>query len=552
MFDQSTVDSPRLESEEDSDQQSLKERLVSFDPPLLQDELFIKPHHVRAEGEINEYSAEIDCGSAPMHALIEERNELESICAASVSMCNSISHLVPDVLGEIFCFVRDEAKYSLSDAHSYVLPLAQTCRQWRSIAFYQPSLWAYINVSYVDKSWLESDYDERVARAVRYHLDKSGEAPLSVHILNITSPACRELFTELCRWRECDINGVPTAEAAPQARAPLYPSLERLAFIRTAGTNHFECAPLLRTYLGPITEMRLPWAQLTSLTVTSGTAPHSRHLIDTLVTCKDLEYLSLEYASFDAPTPADTSSPTPVLPRLRALRLLSSYERIAITELRILALIDAPALDSFEICISSTDSRCNSPDALPDVVVGILTRFRALRILSLKGTPLDRHGLRRVLASAPSVERLVWWEIEELGHSNFAALADALSSSSLASNASAGADDHPTTDVVHTILPRLSHLEVSGGLTPADPRQIAGLIRSRAVKGDGPSDAATLRAVVLEYLSACNLEPRTLSELRRELDSFIIRENISQGRGVFSYQVEYEDEDPPYSISYFD
>ncbi|KAL1758013.1 hypothetical protein FB107DRAFT_272442 [Schizophyllum commune] len=550
MFDQSDVASPRLESEENRDLQSPKERLLLFDHHSPQDVLAFQQHCVLARGEIDKDSAEIDRGSAPMHALVEERNEPERIYSGAVWKCSPISRLVTDVLCEIFCFVRDEAGYSLSDAHSYVLPLAQTCRQWRSVALTQTSLWALINVScgYILRP--DFNYEARVASAVRYHLDKSGEAPLTVRInLRSKSPAIRALFAELLRWRECEIDGMAVL-GDEQAVAPQYLSLERLVFCQNQGTAHFERAPRLRSYHGPITEMRLPWAQLTCLTVTGRIDLHARHLIDTLKLCTDLEFLSLHYAHVEGPAPTDTSALTPVLPRLRELRLLSPYERAAVTELRVLALIDAPALESFEICISVTDTRCDSSNALPDAKVAILSRCRALRTLSLKNAMLDRRDLHRVLASAPSVERLIWWEIEELGASNFAALADALSSSSLTSDTADDADDYPSTDAIDIILPRLSHLEISGGLTPADPDLVARLILSRAVERDGLGDATTLREVVLEYLTACNLESCALGQLRRALDSLIIRENVSQSRDVFIYEVE--DEDPGFSIGCFD
>ncbi|KAL1713368.1 hypothetical protein EV715DRAFT_164627, partial [Schizophyllum commune] len=90
-----------------------------------------------------------------------------------------LSRLVPDVLRQIFTFVREDAQYSLRNHNSTVLCLAQTCRQWRTVAISHRSLWAYISLV---GTITTGDLEDRVARAVRLHLDRSGTMPLVVEI----------------------------------------------------------------------------------------------------------------------------------------------------------------------------------------------------------------------------------------------------------------------------------------------------------------------------------------------------------------------------------
>ncbi|KAL1734627.1 hypothetical protein EV714DRAFT_174707, partial [Schizophyllum commune] len=171
--------------------QNLKRTLLAFNPLSAQDLNDIQRYLLHAEAEVNKYSAEIDGLSRLLHLLAKERDELEGkkgelerIRAGVVWRCAPISRLVLNILTEIFCFVRDANENLLRDYESAILPLAQTCRLWRRVALSRPLLWTSIRLCNVNccRRRADTHFQDRIARAVQFHLDRSGDALLSIRI----------------------------------------------------------------------------------------------------------------------------------------------------------------------------------------------------------------------------------------------------------------------------------------------------------------------------------------------------------------------------------
>ena len=139
--------------------------------------------------------------------------------------------------------------------------------------------------------------------------------------------------------------------------------------------------------------------------------------------------------------------------------------------------------------------------------------------LALRNLPIGTD-LRTLLASAPSVDYLIWWEREkDINKARIHHLCDALSSQG------------GTTPV----LPRLARLHISGGINcPSkhqrkDHERLEELIHARA------SDGGSLRAVGLDYLGWCELTPESEVELHRLLRRLIVRKMLKRERDFFKY-----------------
>ncbi|KAL1711699.1 hypothetical protein EV715DRAFT_297787 [Schizophyllum commune] len=191
-------------------------------------------------------------------------------------------------------------------------------------------------------------------------------------------------------------------------------------------------------------------------------------------------------------------------------------------QLRTLALIYAPALEILDVCILHSDTRHRRGD-LAGVLVDILSPSHALLTLGLKNIALDRGALHRVLASAQSVERLIWWEMDEDAFkSGILNLADVLSPSTDDTDV---ARDSDGTALDRPVLPHLSHLEINIGITHVDPKLIARSTHLRKVRTGEGEDAITLREVVFEFPTRYTLDAHNNRELGQALRSLKLRKD---------------------------
>ncbi|KAL1682083.1 hypothetical protein EV122DRAFT_287356 [Schizophyllum commune] len=509
-LDQSLAASPSPARVVPPDLESAKEKLLVFDPLSAQDIDDIQPYLSRVEAEINKYSAEIDGLSRLLHLLTQEKDELENkrgdlerIRAGAIWRCAPISRLVPDILTEIFSFVRDANEYSLRNCESAIIPLAHTCRLWRHVAFSQPSLWVSIEVWFVrywhDKDDVDQAFQDRVIRAVRFHLDRSGDALLSICIECDPCSACDALLAVRHRWRECRIRKLNNASDACLQPAH-YPSLEHLELDLYQGTHaSFEDSPRLRSYSGPIVDIHLSWRQLTRLSIMNG-IPSGDLLASVLSECNGLEFLKFDLSDIGAQgRSAIAMSTTFHLPMLRQLVLTCWDWRTAVS--RVLLCVVAPVLESLEICVRmETDVLVG----VADVLLEFLSRCVALRALTLKNIPLGRRDLRHVLGYVTNVERLVWWDLGQCTSADLLKMLSPPPPPQPIPDDSATDNDGDSIDGFDgTVLPRLSYLEISGGLSPREQlKLIEHAVVSRTLQRDDPTGVAPLRHVVLELLGA--------------------------------------------------
>ncbi|KAL1685177.1 hypothetical protein GGG16DRAFT_66821, partial [Schizophyllum commune] len=511
-----------LREREEPDLQTLRETLLAPGPLSSQDILEIQPHILLAEAGINKYSVEIDGLSRLLHLLATEKDELEGkrdelarIHAGAIWRCAPISRLVPDVLTEIFCFVRDTNEYSLRDYDSAILPLAHTCRLWRHVAFSQPLLWASIKVCFI-RWWQDKDdpaFHNRVARAVKFHLDRSGDALLSICIECDPCSACDALLAVRHRWRECHIRKFNN-ERDVRLQPAHYPSLEHLELELYQGTHaSFKDSPLLRSYSGPIVDVHLPWRQLTRLTIVHDISSGNL-LAPVLNECGGLEYLKFDLSDIAAQRGSTTAMSTTFhLPMLRQL-VLTCWDWKT-TVLRVLLCMEAPALESLEICVRmETDILVG----VADVLAEFLSHCSALRALTLRNIPLSRRDLYRILGCVTDLERLVWWDLGKCPSADLLRMLSPPPPPQLIPDDvydlfedSASDNDGDSIDGFDgTVLPRLSCLEISGGLSPREQLMlIEHAVVSRTLRRDDPTDVAPLRHVVLELLGACALDAQT-------------------------------------------
>ncbi|KAI5888071.1 uncharacterized protein SCHCODRAFT_02589949 [Schizophyllum commune H4-8] len=527
MFGQSLATSS-LTGREEPDLQTVKDTLLAVFPLSPHDILDVQPYLLRAEPEITNYQAEIDRVS--LHSRTErfvelerKRNELARIHGDAVWRCAPISRLVPDILTEIFCFVRDADEYSLRDCKSVILPLAQTCRLWRQVAFSHPLLWASIKVCSI-RWWEDHDdpgFHDHVARAVRFHLDRAGDVSLSICIECNPCSACDALLAVRHRWRECCIRKL-TGESDARVQPAHYPSLEHLELDLYQASHTFEDSPRLRSYKGHIVDIYLPWRQLTRLTIVQD-IPSDELLASVLSECGGLEFLK-----FDLCMGIEQSQPIAIhtrfnLPSLRQLNLTCWNWRAMASH--ILLSVAAPALESLEFCV-----RMES-----DILVGVvdplaefLSHCVALRALTLKNILLGRHDLHRVLGYVTNVEHLVWWDLGKCTSANLLRMLSPpppprpvpdgagdvcedpiLPFPHLVANEDSESDDDgdldndPMDGFGGALLPRLSYLEISGGLSPREQlKLIEHAVVSRALRRDDSTDVPPLRHVILELIGA--------------------------------------------------
>ena len=236
------------------------------------------------------------------------------------------------------------------------------------------------------------------------------------------------------------------------------------------------------------------------------------------------------------------------LPMLRQLVLTCWDWRTAVS--RVLLCVVAPALESLEICVRmETDVLVG----VADVLLEFLSRCVALRALTLKNIPLGRRDLHHVLGYVTNVERLVWWD---LGKCTSADLLKMLSPPphpqpipddvyDLFEDSASDNDGESIDGFDGTVLPRLSYLEISGGLSPREQLMlIEPAVVSRTLRRDDATGVAPLRHVVLELLGACALDAQTRGRVAAMLGWLNIRENVDKGRGTFEYEVSESDEAP--------
>ncbi|KAL1728417.1 hypothetical protein EV714DRAFT_285768 [Schizophyllum commune] len=486
----------------EEDSQRLQRKLRDFDSSLHTDRASMRATLDLAAQTIERYDDQMNTLIALQQTLQGQRAELAHRHARTVWLCSPLRRLVPDILLEIFTYIRYTQESSLEDHRSSTVRLAHVCSHWRTVAFSHPALWSSIKVQRVGN---HDALTPRVRSAVEFHLSKSDPAPLSVISCGIGFAAMGMLINACHRWRTCII-GNPFV-LGPKPRR--YASLESLVIHAGKGTVNFIDTPRLRSYAGPLTETFLPWHQLTSVSIIHGEVTVSQ-AIDLLGICVKVESFRVHLPLHD----------TPSAPITLALACTSADLENVLK--RLFSSITASGLVALDVGV---------PFRLPDFVwtrnlTLALTRFLkasdALSTLALRNVPIDTD-LRIVLANAPSIDFLIWWEREkDINKSRIRHLFDALSLPTSQPSAA-------------LVLPRLTRLHISGGINcplkhqRKEHARLEELIRARA------SDGEALRVVLLDYLGWCELALVKEVELRELLQRLIVRKIVKREREFFKY-----------------
>ncbi|KAJ7199804.1 hypothetical protein GGX14DRAFT_661195 [Mycena pura] len=147
--------------------------------------------------------------------------------------------------------------------------LTRICRKWREIALACPTLWRAISIPF---AYNDSAQVLEMLQSDQW-LSKSGCSPLSIEINGIFSPSPELLaITHRARWEYLKIRHAcyPPSLGTLQGPMPLLRHLELFGHWGGSLITGDE-APLLRTVVirdeSDLTNMVMPWVQLTSLTV---------------------------------------------------------------------------------------------------------------------------------------------------------------------------------------------------------------------------------------------------------------------------------------------
>ncbi|KAL1660307.1 hypothetical protein EV122DRAFT_225818 [Schizophyllum commune] len=494
----------------EEDSQRLQRKLRDFNSSLHTDRASMRATLDLTAQTTERYDDQMNALTALQQTLQGQRAELAHRHARTVWLCSPLRRLVPDILLEIFTYIRYTQESSLEDHRSSTVRLAHVCSHWRTVAFSHPALWSSIKVQRVGN---HDALTPRVRSAVEFHLSKSDPALLSVVSCGIGFAAMDMLINASHRWRTCII-GNPFV-LGPKPRR--YASLESLVIHAGKGTVNFIDTPRLRSYAEPLTETFLPWHQLTSVSIIHGEVTVSQ-AIDLLGICVKVEFFRVHLPLHDTP-----SAPiTVTCPQLRQLAIACASANLEDVLKTLFSSITASGLVALDVGV---------PFRLPDFVwtrnlTLALTRFLkasdALSTLALRNVPIDTD-LRVVLANAPSIDFLIWWEREkDINKSRIRHLFDALSLPTSQPSAA-------------LVLPRLTRLHISGGINcplkhqRKEHARLEELIRARA------SDGEALRVVLLDYLGLCELAPVKEVELRELLQRLIVRKVVMREREFFKY-----------------
>ncbi|KAI5888065.1 uncharacterized protein SCHCODRAFT_02639637 [Schizophyllum commune H4-8] len=529
------------------DAQAVQEKFIGFNSSSQMDVPAMRSTIESADQVFDRYDAEMSALAGIIDMLQRKREELSRHYARTVWLCSPLRRLVPDVLREIFTYLRDTQEYSLEDSRSSVIRLAHVCSHWRAVAFSQTSLWSSIKLEHAGIYEAESD---RIKAAIRFHLARSGNAPLTIALWGHAYDRLEILKSVSHRWRRC----VTDSSYSLGPRPLRYHCLESLVVHEDEGTVNFIDTPSLRSYVGPVEGAFLPWHQLTSVSVTRGLVTVNK-VIELLRICVRLESCQVAY-------PQDVLQPHTVppvtAPYLCHFRLVCRPDGLGNVLETLFSSITAPGLALLDIGVPAKLVNFVWSRNLTLALTRFLEASGTLSALALRNVPIG-PDTRAVLASAPSIEELVWWAREKnADKSGLRYLCDALSSH--------GPDAEGGT--TPPILPRLERLEISGGMSSdrrrsenKDHDRLVNIIRARAAGGGAsassegtsvpsgrtlgggtyPPTKGTLRHVFLKYIR-WELSYEAHMELQNLLETFMVTSVMARKQNYFEY------DDPDYDI----
>ncbi|KAF7365034.1 F-box domain-containing protein [Mycena venus] len=265
----------------------------------------IKPFLEKSKSKITHLESQIA-------SLIQECGRERAVAIALRSLLAPIRTLPVELLVEIFLLtIRNGPEDPKSLHFRDAFRLAHVCSTWRQVANGTPQLWTGpIEVAASRANWSDDDIDGMEAWLVR-------SAPLSLPISligfqeNDDMPRIVDTLLEVSpRWRSCLLSGsFPTSLLTRLAEHALE-SLEELDVQYTVGlkldpSSNFSATPRLqRLKLNAIPDIRMPWAQLTELTLANNYIFDRDISLLTLADCPHLRTASLTIFGWELPRAA--------------------------------------------------------------------------------------------------------------------------------------------------------------------------------------------------------------------------------------------------------
>ncbi|TRM56712.1 hypothetical protein BD626DRAFT_241447 [Schizophyllum amplum] len=345
-----------------------------------------------------------------------------------------IRRLVPDVLREIFLRVVRSREYSLVQRNSLPLPLSQVCHYWRKIANSDARLWSSIHVSDVDV--YDDDINEVVAAetraaetvlaAVKYHLDRSGNALLRIRADSGTPRSVMQsLLAVHPRWRACTLPDA--AYITDRGFWEACGALEQLDV--QMGRVEAALAPALRDYKGNWQGVQLPWARLQRLSLAHDHIVADNTFLEILRRSPCLEFFSAFIEQPDCEHEGSTyraPNPPPAVP--------FQSEAVVCTQLRELCLGISedqgerfyrgrfPALLSRLVFPQLSVLTLDGPGWVPGLLQGValLTRTmaagRTLDTLDVLAMNVEHTIIRDALKLFPRLRKFSYWALWKDGY----------------------------------------------------------------------------------------------------------------------------------------
>ena len=495
-----------------------------------------------AQKDLSRYDSEIERVEETLRRLRLERQTLHDYMLPHQAISAPIRTLPNEILREIFLHACDS-----NDLTSQSLPLALTimrvCSQWCSLANSTRHLWS----NFVIK--LPSD-KLSVVDILALYLERSKDASLRFHLEIVddgfsTPPI--DILTDLLahshRWLDASFN-------IPSVLYPkLLPAKGKLPILTTLGINRgnhdtamFEDLPSLRTVVChgfPNANLIIPWNQITSLIFSRcwiGMASQ------TLSLCPNVTHV--EFSScfrFQKDEDPDRFEINVSSMLINSSENGDVWKATGLTLLRgLLHGLTCPQLKTLDIRLPGLRA-WSQPH-----VVAFLTRSECkLTTLCLKNVVLTDKNLEEILSLCPTLTHLTVAEPfnpEKQCHVpiltpaviNALTLAHSVRASSSSGSGSVHSDDGDDSEQPGSLLPRLEHLELSGGV-PFSIQQLLWLLESRtSVMRAEDSDEALLQSV---YVRAYHLDESEdviarLRELRKGGLSISIEVGQDDVRGV--------------------
>ncbi|KAJ7149634.1 hypothetical protein C8R46DRAFT_1125655 [Mycena filopes] len=308
---------------------------------------FALPMHLFPQDFTRRRIAEVDAEILALKdALSKVKLERKALKQHLASYIYPVLTLPNEVVSEIFLQTLDKSP-SLGGRASPIY-LGHICQRWRDIALSTPSLWSTMDIA--------MRHYKAYLRLLDAWLTRSRDCPLSITLTDmfngrawITPHIMEAILAQQARWETIEFDTAWDALPNIQTALPLLRRLDiRLIAFHDPTSSSAGMARSEKTFSGPnlatvtlygtkVDMVRLPWAQLTSITIQ---APPGR-IVEILHSASNLRELSVR-----PDRDGDNGNHLPSIPPLMQLRkLILLYE----SQVALLRRLTLPALEHLDL-----------------------------------------------------------------------------------------------------------------------------------------------------------------------------------------------------------